>query len=71
MGKNNIGEIIRWYKGRYKFESKKITPNFTWQPRFYDHIIKNEKSLFNIQQYIIDNPAKWYRDRNNVGNIWM
>ncbi|MFH1946681.1 MAG: transposase [Candidatus Magasanikbacteria bacterium] len=39
--------------------------NFKWQRSFYDHIIRDEKSFFAIQNYINKNPAKWWRDRNN------
>jgi REP element-mobilizing transposase RayT len=35
---------------------------FAWQARFYDHIIRNEKSLENIRTYIVGNPAKWAED---------
>lgn len=30
-----------------------------WQPRFYDHIIRNEAALERIRRYIINNPAQW------------
>jgi REP element-mobilizing transposase RayT len=46
-------------------------PNFDWQPRFFDHIIRNEKSLKNIRQYIVNNPLKWELDKNNPANLWM
>ena len=36
---------------------------FTWQPRFYDHSIRNDDSLSRIRQYIRDNPEKWKVDR--------
>ncbi len=45
--------------------------NFQWQYRFYDHIIRNNKSLNKIRNYIINNPEKWARDRNNPANLWM
>jgi putative transposase len=38
---------------------------FGWQSRFHDHIIRNEKELNNIRQYIDNNPAKWELDREN------
>lgn len=43
--------------------------DFVWQPRFYDHIIRNEKSLREIRQYIIENPLKWALDKENPANI--
>lgn len=39
---------------------------FQWQSRFYENIIRDEKSLNNIRRYIINNPAKWAEDRNYV-----
>jgi len=39
--------------------------DFAWQSGFYDHIVRNEKSLSNIQQYILNNPINWKKDRNN------
>lgn len=34
-----------------------------WQPRFHDHVIRDEKSLQNIREYIIRNPEMWEKDR--------
>jgi len=44
---------------------------FGWQPRFYDHIIRSEKALREIRQYILNNPIKWELDRDNPMNLWM
>ncbi|MCL2420997.1 MAG: hypothetical protein FWD03_03995 [Defluviitaleaceae bacterium] len=33
-----------------------------WQPRFYDHIIRNEVDYQRIWQYIDENPARWVED---------
>ncbi|MBK6838867.1 MAG: hypothetical protein IPG90_11965 [Bacteroidetes bacterium] len=33
------------------------------QPRFYEHIIRNDRAFYNIQKYIVDNPMKWQEDR--------
>jgi putative transposase len=71
MGKQTLGEIVRWFKGRVSFEIHKTGQNFAWQSRFYDHIIQNQKSLDEIRQYIYDNPEKWGSDRNNSENLWM
>lgn len=56
---DNISKIIRWYKGRCSFESRKFDSNFGWQSRFHDHIIRDLKSFENIQNYIVENPLKW------------
>lgn len=39
------------------------TPNEpVWQPRFHDHIIRNDAEYQRIRDYIIENPAKWKDD---------
>ena len=40
-------------------------PGRLWQRNYYEHIIRNEKSLNRIRQYIYKNPARWDMDRNN------
>lgn len=45
--------------------------DFEWQNRFYDHIIRDDQSLHNIQEYIINNPLKWELDKNNPANLYM
>jgi REP element-mobilizing transposase RayT len=68
MNKNSLGKIIRWHKGRTTFEIRKQQINFSWQSRFHDHIIRNEKSLYYIRQYIRDNTINWNADRNNLNS---
>ena len=60
---DNVSRIIRWYKGRTTFESRKINPDFTWQTRFYDHIIRDDTSWRNIRAYIENNPVNWKEDQ--------
>jgi REP element-mobilizing transposase RayT len=67
----NLSSIIRGFKGATKAWATTNNVIFQWQPRFYDHIIRNEKSLTNIREYIRNNPFMWERDRNNVENIFM
>ena len=67
-----LGKIIRWFKGRVKFETNRNGfEHFAWQSRYYDRVIRNEKELTDIRQYIIDNPLKWEIDRNNPENLYM
>ena len=35
---------------------------FAWQRSFHDHIIRDQRSLNNIRQYIKNNPSKWEFD---------
>lgn len=62
MLNDTISKTIRWYKGRCTFECRKYDPNFGWQSRFHDHIIRNANAFENIQNYIANNPAKWKED---------
>ena len=55
----SLGRIIRWFKGRTKFEIEKIVPSFNWQSRFYDRIIRDDKEFYFISEYIINNPLNW------------
>ncbi|MFN0015731.1 MAG: transposase [Saprospiraceae bacterium] len=60
---DNISRVVRWYKGRCTFEMRKIHPDFAWQSRFHDHIIRNDVEYRRISHYIIVNPQQWAADR--------
>ena len=60
---NSLGSII----GQFKSICTKRIHNlgytqFQWQPRFYDHIIRNDSDLRRIRNYIQNNPFKWELD---------
>ena len=40
-----------------------------WQQNYYEHIVRNDRELNAIRQYIIDNPLHWKIDRDNIGNL--
>ncbi len=58
----NLSRIIRWYKGRVTFESRKTVPNFQWQSRFHDRIIRDKNEWYAKTNYIKNNPKKWNDD---------
>jgi REP element-mobilizing transposase RayT len=37
-----------------------------WQRGYYERIIRNEREMRATQQYIINNPARWAEDRDNL-----
>jgi REP element-mobilizing transposase RayT len=37
-----------------------------WQRNYYEHIIRDEKELNDIRQYIINNPMNWVNDENRL-----
>ena len=55
----NLGVVINQYKRACTIKSRAINPNFAWQSRFYDRIIRNENELRPIEHYIITNPYRW------------
>jgi REP element-mobilizing transposase RayT len=68
---DNVSKIVRWYKGRTTFESRKLGLDFAWQPLFWDHVIQNERALNNIRDYIQNNPKKWEKDKQNNPGLKM
>ena len=60
QGKNTISSIIGSYKSVVSKNSRRIQIDFGWQPRFYDHIIRDKKSFIRIQNYIKNNPKNWH-----------
>jgi REP element-mobilizing transposase RayT len=66
----SLSELV----GAFKTTSSKIIHStglevFCWQKSFYDRIIRNEKELFKIRQYIHNNPLKWEIEKNNPSNL--
>ncbi|AKA35128.1 transposase [Flagellimonas lutaonensis] len=59
----NLASIIRGYKIGVTKNSRQIDPDFAWQSRYHDHIIRNAKSYQTISEYIINNPSKWSEDK--------
>lgn len=37
-----------------------------WQRSFYDHIVRGDKSLQNIREYVVNNPRTWDADENKI-----
>jgi len=69
---NSLGAIMGQFKSA---STKRIWTagyrDFSWQARFYDHIIRDERSLHDIREYIINNPMKWELDKDNPENLYM
>lgn len=45
------------------------SPTKIWQKSFYDHVIRNEKDLQRIREYIFNNPLNWEMDSLNPKNL--
>ena len=58
----SLSTIIRSYKSAVAKDCHLINPFFNWQPRFHDHIIRDNDELTRIRRYINKNPANWRED---------
>ena len=43
-------------------KSDNIVGRKVFQSSYYEHIIRNERDLFEIRKYILENPIKWETD---------
>ena len=57
-----LSVIIGGIKRSVTLFSRKNNINFGWQPRYHDHIIRNDKDGNNISQYIENNVGTWQSD---------
>ncbi|MFT9497475.1 transposase [Anaerosolibacter sp.] len=66
-GRRSLPGIIRDFKSvttRYynKMVCEKLK-NTLWQRSYYEHIIRSEKELNDIREYMVNNPGKWQEDK--------
>lgn len=52
--KLHLGEMVRRFKAKV---SHTLGQN-VWQANYYEHVIRNEKALNRIREYIINNPQE-------------
>lgn len=65
---NSIPTIIRLFKSavtKHLNELRGTVGVPVWQSNYYEHIIRNERSMNHIRQYIANNPLRWTSDREN------
>lgn len=73
-----LGSIIGGFKSLSTVEIIKgvkigILPEFSgkiWQRNYYERIIRDEKSLEDVRNYILANPQKWSEDPDNPENFF-
>ena len=71
--KGTLSIIIRTYKAAVTTKCWRLGHNeFRWQSRFYEHIIRDDRELEKIRDYIINNPVQWQFDEENSDKQnWM
>jgi REP element-mobilizing transposase RayT len=59
----SLGSILRAYKASVKqWCNNNGLGNFQWQRNFYERVVRNERELNSVREYIINNPPKWRED---------
>lgn len=65
MTSGSLGAILAQYKSIVTKRGQTLAPaapRQIWQRNYYDHIIRNQKSLDKIRRYIVENPLRWQDD---------
>jgi len=68
-----LQRIIQWFKTMTTNEYLRNVKTGNWHPfdrklwqrNYYDHIIRNDKDLNRIREYVRSNPANWDTDQEN------
>ena len=60
-----VAVVVRGFKSAVTRQARVIYSKFAWQARFYDHIIRNDKEMSSINNYIIENVRMWRCDKLN------
>lgn len=72
-----LGNTIQWFKTmstneyirNVKTHGWQSFNKRLWQRNYYEHVIRNDQSLQEIREYIINNPANWEKDKENPENF--
>lgn len=65
-----LGNVIGSFKSSVtKWVNENGHTNFKWQRSYYDRIIRNEKELYLIRNYIKLNPFKWDLEKTISENL--
>jgi putative transposase len=65
---NTVGSIVRGFKiGVTTWMRRNTKISDVWQRSYYEHVIRDQRSLQRIRRYITDNPATWAQDPERGG----
>jgi putative transposase len=68
---NSIGSIINQFKRICTIKTRSAGLDLTWQPRYYDRVIRSHAELEFTRNYIRNNVANWNIDDHNVASVDM
>ncbi|OGU58116.1 MAG: hypothetical protein A2X64_05615 [Ignavibacteria bacterium GWF2_33_9] len=59
----SLGSVVKGLKiGVTKWFRQKSPNQKVWQRNYYEHVIRNDKDLYEIRKYIQNNPLEWEDD---------
>jgi len=70
----SLPDVVHRFKSLTTNRFRQIIKNYNcplfpgqkfWQRNFYEHIVRNNKELNQIREYIQNNPLKWHLDQEN------
>lgn len=65
----SLPSIVNHFKGAVKRICNKNNLAFTWQERYYEHVIRDYEDLGRVREYIAQNPINWEYSKNNPKNF--
>jgi putative transposase len=62
-----LGDVVRAFKSLSAIHVNRLLRRSgpLWQRNYYEHVIRNERELDKIREYIATNPLRWALDREN------
>jgi putative transposase len=69
---HGLPEIVRQFKTFSALrinQKREMTGCPVWQRGYYDRIIRNDRELYEIRKYIINNPTQGELDNENPDNL--
>lgn len=66
-----LSKVIQLFKRAVTIQINKERSgkSAVWQRSYFDRVIRNEKELYQIRNYIRQNPLKWHLEKNEVVNL--
>jgi hypothetical protein len=66
----SLSVIVRAYKSAVTRRIRRTArPDFGWQSRFHDRVVRNDAERRRIRRYIRTNPRRWTDDRNRPDRL--
>jgi putative transposase len=65
----SIPTVVRSFKAaasKRARESRSMKSESIWQRGYYEHVVRNTREYVEIKNYILQNPARWADDEDNL-----